>query len=99
MIKKTHEVAGMLDYNQNAIPAVPAALGTCKDREPMNEKWNCRTIVSMLSVETPGLTLPWQHPKHVGSRQLQEATRLCCSTGKLARTSVSSDTPSSGQAK
>ena len=50
-------------------------------------------------VETPGLTLPWQHPKHVGSRQLQEATRLCCSTGKLARTSVSSDTPSSGQAK
>ena len=49
MIKKTHEVAGMLDCNQNATPAVPAALGTCKDREPMNEKWNCRTIVGMLS--------------------------------------------------
>ena len=48
LIKKTLEAAGMLDCNPNSTPAVPTALGSYKDSEPMNEKWNYRTIVGML---------------------------------------------------
>ena len=48
LIKKTLEAAGMLDCNPNSTPAAPTALGSCKDSEPMNEKWNYRAIVGML---------------------------------------------------
>ena len=38
----------MTDCNPNSVPAVHTPLGTDKDGEPMNEKWNYRSICGML---------------------------------------------------
>ena len=48
LIKKTLEAAGMTDCNPSHLPAPMNGLGSDKEGEPFQEKWNYRAIVGML---------------------------------------------------
>ena len=48
LIAKVLAAAGMTDYNSNSTPAVILPLGPNLEGEPMNEKWECASIIGML---------------------------------------------------
>eukprot|EP00972_Heterocapsa_arctica_P038481 5669739-Heterocapsa_arctica.AAC.1 len=48
LIKKIIETAGMEDCNSNRTPTTKEALGSDEDGQPMEDKWNYRSIIGML---------------------------------------------------